>query len=155
MSSSNQTVKMKILDQRIGSEFPLPEYATLGSAGMDLRACIDGPLTLQPGQVELISTGIAIHIEDANICAHLLPRSGLGHKQGLILGNTIGLIDSDYQGAWMLSVWNRSDKPFTIQPGDRIAQMVFLPVVRVNFDLVSDFNETERADGGFGHSGTQ
>lgn len=154
MFSMNPTVKLKILDPRLGNEFPLPEYATPGSAGIDLRACIDQPLTLAPGQVELISTGMAIHIDNPHICAHLLPRSGMGHKHGIILGNNVGLIDSDYQGAWMLSLWNRSDKAFTINPGDRVAQMVFMPVLRVSLEQVDSFEKTERAEGGFGHTGS-
>lgn len=155
MFSLSPTVKLRLLDPRLGAEFPMPDYATQGSAGIDLRACIDSTLTLQPNQVELISTGMAIHMEDPHICAHLLPRSGLGHKHGIILGNNVGLIDSDYQGPWMVSLWNRSDKAFTVEPGDRIAQMVFMPVLRVNFTQVDDFEQTSRGEGGFGHSGTK
>lgn len=148
-----QRVQLKITDPRIGKEFDMPSYATPGSAGIDLRACIDGPLTIEPGQVHLISSGLSIHINDPSLCAMLLPRSGLGHKHGIILGNTTGLIDSDYQGNWMISVWNRSQEPYTIQPGERIAQMVFIPIVRVDFDLVTEFESSERGEGGFGHSG--
>jgi dUTP pyrophosphatase len=146
-------IKLKVLDPRIGSEFPLPQHATAGSAGMDLRACIAAPLLLAPGAVELIPTGISIFIEDPGLAAVLLPRSGLGHKNGVVLGNLVGLIDSDYQGPLMVSCWNRSQTPFTINPGDRIAQMVILPVVQVQFDVVSDFAQTDRAEGGFGSSG--
>lgn len=151
--STSPVVKMRLLDPRLGKEFDLPSYATPGSAGIDLRACIDAPLTLKPNQVELISTGLSIYIEDKNICAHLLPRSGMGHKHGIILGNSVGLIDSDYQGPWMLSIWNRSDKEFTINPGERIAQMVFMPVLHVTLEQVENFDATERGEGGFGHSG--
>ena len=146
---------MRILDPRIGREFPLPHHATAGSAGMDLRACIDAPLTLEPGAAELIATGISIYVEDHEIAALLLPRSGLGHKNGIVLGNLVGLIDSDYQGPLMVSCWNRSDAPFTIAPGDRIAQMVIVPVVHVDFDVVEDFSASLRGSGGFGSSGRQ
>lgn len=148
-----QRVQLKIIDPRIGTEFDMPSYATPGSAGIDLRACIDAPLTIEPGQVHLISSGLSIHINDPSLCAMLLPRSGLGHKHGIILGNTTGLIDSDYQGNWMISVWNRSEESYTIQPGDRIAQMVFVPIVQVDFDVVTEFASSERGEGGFGHSG--
>lgn len=146
-------IDVKILDPRIGNEFPLPEYATPGSAGMDLRACLDAPLSLAPGQTELLPTGIAIHIADPGICATILPRSGLGHKHGVVLGNLVGLIDSDYQGQLMVSVWNRSDEEFIIQPGDRIAQMVILPVIQAKFSIVDEFDSSDRGQGGFGSSG--
>ena len=148
-------VKLRILDPRIGTTFPLPQHATPGSAGMDLRACIDAPLALAAGRTELIPTGIAIFIEDPGLAAVLLPRSGLGHKNGIVLGNLVGLIDADYQGALMVSLWNRSETPFTINPGDRIAQLVFLPVVQAEFDVVADFAESTRGSGGFGSSGHQ
>jgi len=147
------TVKLRVLDPRIGREFPLPQHATAGSAGMDLRACIGAPLALGPGAAELIPTGVSIYIADPNLAAVLLPRSGLGHKNGIVLGNLVGLIDSDYQGPLMVSVWNRGAAPFTINPGDRIAQMVFVPVVQVGFDVVEDFSATPRGEGGFGSSG--
>jgi dUTP pyrophosphatase len=147
------TVKLRILDKRIGREFPLPQHATAGSAGMDLRACIDAPLSLAPGAAELIATGISIYIGDPTLAAVLLPRSGLGHKNGIVLGNLVGLIDSDYQGPLMVSVWNRGASSFVISPGDRIAQMVFVPVVHVGFEVVEDFSATARGDGGFGSSG--
>lgn len=150
-----QNIELKILDPRIGTEYPLPEYATPGSAGLDLRAILDEPLTLQPGQTVLIPTGIAIHIGDANLCATILPRSGMGHKHGIVLGNLVGLIDSDYQGQLMVSTWNRGQNEFTIQPGDRIAQLVFMPVVQAQFSIVQDFDASERGEGGFGHSGRQ
>jgi dUTP pyrophosphatase len=148
-----RTIKLRILDPRVGREFPLPQHATAGSAGMDLRACIDGPLLLPPGAAELIPTGISIYIEDADLAAVLLPRSGLGHKSGIVLGNLVGLIDSDYQGPLMVSVWNRGGAPFTISPGDRIAQMVFVPVVHVGFEVVESFSSSVRGAGGFGSSG--
>ncbi|MEX0447464.1 dUTP diphosphatase [Xenorhabdus sp. SGI246] len=148
-------IDVKILDSRIGQEFPLPTYATPGSAGLDLRACLDNAVELAPGQTELLPTGIAIHIADEQLAAVILPRSGLGHKHGVVLGNLVGLIDSDYQGQLMISVWNRGDKTFTIEPGERIAQMVFVPVVQAEFNLVEDFESTERGAGGFGHSGRQ
>jgi len=147
------TVKLRILDPRIGREFPLPQHATAGSAGMDLRACIDAPLILQPGSAELIPTGVSIYIGDPGLAAMLLPRSGLGHKNGIVLGNLVGLIDSDYQGPLMVSVWNRGAQAFTINPGDRIAQMVIVPVVQVAFEVVEDFSATARGTGGFGSSG--
>jgi deoxyuridine 5'-triphosphate nucleotidohydrolase len=147
------TVKVRILDPRMGREFPLPAYATAGSAGMDLRACIDAPLSLPPAGAELIPTGISIYIADPALAAMLLPRSGLGHKNGIVLGNLVGLIDSDYQGPLMVSVWNRGTQSFTINPGDRIAQMVIVPVVQVAFEVVEDFSATARGTGGFGSSG--
>lgn len=148
-------VQLKILDARIGTEFPLPRYETKDSAGMDLRACIDVPLTIEPGTTHLIPTGISIYIGDSNLCATILPRSGLGHKQGIVLGNLVGLIDADYQGPLMISCWNRGQNSYTIAPGDRIAQLVFLPIVRVQFELVGEFLSTARGAGGFGHSGTK
>ncbi len=148
-----RTVKIRVLDPRIGREFPLPRHATPGSAGMDLTACLAAPLVLPPGGVELIPTGISIYVEDPGLAALLLPRSGLGHKSGIVLGNLVGLIDSDYQGPLMVSCWNRGSAPFTVQPGDRIAQLVIVPVVRVDFELVEDFAATERGGGGFGSSG--
>jgi len=148
------TIQLKILDKRIGTEaFPLPEYATVGSAGLDLRACVDWPISIAPGQAELIPTGLAIHIADPNMAAQILPRSGLGHKHGLVLGNLVGLIDSDYQGPLMISCWNRGTKTYTIQPAERIAQLVIVPVKRVKFAVVDEFSESERGEGGFGHTG--
>ncbi|MGV6815854.1 MAG: dUTP diphosphatase [Thiotrichales bacterium] len=144
-----------ILDPRIGKEIPMPEYATAGSAGMDLRACLDEPLTLSPRDTELIPTGIAIHLGDPGLAATILPRSGLGHKHGIVLGNLVGLIDSDYQGQLFVSCWNRSDTSFTIEPGDRIAQLVVIPVVQASLNIVAEFSETERGTGGFGHTGKQ
>jgi dUTP pyrophosphatase len=146
-------IKLRILDPRIGREFPLPQHATDGSAGMDLRACLAAPLVLAPGGAELIPTGISIYIEDPDLAALLLPRSGLGHKNGIVLGNLVGLIDSDYQGPLMVSCWNRGSAPFTVQPGDRIAQMVIVPVIHVEFDVVEEFTGTARGVGGFGSSG--
>ncbi len=148
-------IDIKILDPRVGNAFPLPAYATEGSAGLDLRACLDEPLTLEPGQTQLIPTGLAIHIADPSIAATILPRSGLGHKHGVVLGNLVGLIDSDYQGQLMVSCWNRGQDTFIIEPGERIAQMVFVPVIQAEFNLVEDFDATERGAGGFGHSGTK
>ncbi len=148
-------VQLKRLDSRLGSEFPLPDYATIGSAGMDLRAMIDAELTLEPGATALIPTGIAIHIGDPGLCAMVLPRSGLGHKHGFVLGNLVGLIDSDYQGPLMVSGWNRGHTAFTIGPGDRIAQLVFMPVARVALQLVDSFAQSARGEGGFGHTGVR
>ncbi|MDD0823997.1 dUTP diphosphatase [Mannheimia sp. AT1] len=148
-------IDLKILDSRIGSEFPLPAYATEGSAGLDLRALINEPLTVKAGQTVLIPTGISIYIADPNLAAVILPRSGLGHKNGIVLGNLVGLIDSDYQGPLMVSLWNRSNEDFTVNIGDRIAQLVFVPVVQASFNIVRDFEQTERGEGGFGHSGKQ
>lgn len=148
-------LKVRILDARIGREFPLPQPATPGSAGMDLRACVEAPLVLAPGAVELIPTGLSIYLEDPELAALVLPRSGLGHKHGIVLGNLVGLIDSDYQGPLMVSVWNRGIAGFTINPGDRIAQMVIVPVVRVELDVVEDFAASHRGAGGFGSSGNQ
>jgi dUTP pyrophosphatase len=148
-------IQLKILDDRLGKEIPLPEYATPGSAGLDLRACLDQPFTIQPGETHLIPTGLAIHIDDGSLAAVLLPRSGLGHKHGIVLGNLVGLIDSDYQGQVFVSCWNRGREPFEIGIGDRIAQMVFVPVVQVQFERVEAFTESQRAHGGFGHTGHQ
>ena len=148
-----QSIQLKILDSRIGSTFPMPDYATDGSAGMDLRACLDTELQLQPGQTELLPTGIAIHISDPSLAAVLLPRSGLGHKHGIVLGNLVGLIDSDYQGQLYVSCWNRGQSVFTVEPGERIAQMVFVPVIRAGFEVVDEFVDSVRGAGGFGHTG--
>ena len=151
--SQPRPLKVRILDARMGSEFPLPAYATEGSAGLDLRACLDGPLVLEPGQAQLIPSGLAIHVEDPGLAAVILPRSGLGHKHGIVLGNLVGLIDSDYQGQLMVSCWNRGRQPYTIQPGERIAQLVIVPVVQVALEVVQDFADSGRGAGGFGHSG--
>ncbi|WP_299802502.1 dUTP diphosphatase [uncultured Shewanella sp.] len=148
-------IELKILDSRIGTEFPLPAYATSGSAGMDLRAITDTQLVIQPGETVLIPTGIAIHVADPSLAAIILPRSGLGHKHGIVLGNLVGLIDSDYQGPLMVSCWNRGSEPFTIEIGDRLAQLVFVPVVQAEFKLVDEFDQSDRGAGGFGHSGTK
>lgn len=148
-------IDVKILDDRIGKEFPLPEYATPGSAGMDLRACLPDQLTVEPGETHLVPTGIAIHLADPSICATILPRSGLGHKKGIVLGNLVGLIDSDYQGELMVSVWNRGQETYQIQPGERIAQLMILPVIQAQFEIVDDFSQSERGQGGFGSSGTK
>jgi dUTP diphosphatase len=148
-----KSVQLKILDARIGSEYALPDYATGGSAGIDLRACLDAPLEVAPGDTHLLPTGIAIYIGDPSLAAVLLPRSGLGHKHGIVLGNLVGLIDADYQGQVLVSCWNRSRQSFTIQPGERIAQMVFIPIVRAHFEVVDAFQESARGAGGFGHSG--
>ncbi|MBO7928016.1 dUTP diphosphatase [Pseudoalteromonas sp. K222D] len=148
-----KTVELKILSPKVGNEIPLPAYATDGSAGVDLRACIDEPLTLKPGQTELIPTGIAIHMKSKDMAATILPRSGLGHKHGIVLGNLIGLIDSDYQGELFISCWNRGSDTFTIEPADRIAQLMFLPVIQPEFSVVEEFKESDRGEGGFGHSG--
>lgn len=146
-------LKVRILDARLGQTLPLPAYATEGSAGMDLRACLDAPLTLAPGQTQLVATGLAIHLDDPGLAALVLPRSGLGHKHGIVLGNLVGLIDSDYQGQLMVSVWNRGQSAFTIEPGERIAQLVVVPVVQVQLEVVDDFAGSARGAGGFGHSG--
>lgn len=146
-------IQLKILDERLGSKFPLPKYATDGSAGLDLPACIDGPIEILPGETVLISTGMAIHIADNSLAGMIIPRSGLGHNHGIILGNSVGLIDSDYQGALKVSCFNRSAKSFTINPGDRIAQMIFVRVDQVAFEITNEFAETERGSGGFGHTG--
>jgi dUTP pyrophosphatase len=147
-------IELKILDDRLGDSISLPHYATDGSAGLDMRACIDEPLTVAPGATELVPTGLAIHIGDPGLAAVLLPRSGLGHKHGLVLGNLTGLIDSDYQGQVFISCWNRGSKSYDVQPGERIAQMVFVPVEQVRFEVVDEFDDSARGDGGFGHSGT-
>ncbi len=146
-------IQLQVLDPRIGTRFPMPEPATAGSAGLDLRACLDAPCVLEPGAAALIPTGIAIHIGDPGYAALLLPRSGLGHKHGIVLGNLVGLIDSDYQGPLMVSCWNRGQAVFTIEPGDRIAQMIVVPVARAQFEVVAEFSTSERGDGGFGSSG--
>ena len=146
-------IELKILDPRVGDSIPLPHYATDGSAGLDMRACIDAPLAIAPGDTELIPTGLAIHVRDPGLAAVLLPRSGLGHKHGLVLGNLTGLIDSDYQGQVFISCWNRGSKSYEISPGERIAQMVFIPVEQVQFNVVDEFEDSDRGDGGFGHSG--
>jgi dUTP pyrophosphatase len=148
-----QRIQVRILDERLGSLWPLPSYATSGSAGLDLRACVPSALVLEPGRAELIPTGLSIYIADPGLAAVLLPRSGLGHKHGVVLGNLVGLIDSDYQGPLMVSAWNRGAQPFTIEPGERIAQMVIVPVVQVGLDVVDEFVATERGEGGFGSSG--
>jgi len=146
-------IQLKILDERLGKEIPLPQYATDGSAGIDLRACLDEAIVLEPGETHLIPTGMAIHMEDREMAAVILPRSGLGHKHGIVLGNLVGLIDSDYQGQIFVSCWNRGQQAFTIEVAERIAQMVFVPVVQAGFEIVDEFVESERGEGGFGHSG--
>lgn len=148
-------IQLKILDSRIGTEFEIPDYATDGSAGMDLRACVENDTVIAPGQTLLIPTGMSIYVADPSLAAVLLPRSGLGHKHGIVLGNLTGLIDSDYQGPLMVSLWNRSDIEFTVQAGDRIAQMVFVPIVQAKFTIVDEFQQSDRADGGFGHTGVK
>ena len=148
-----RSIELKILDPRVGDSIPLPHYATGGSAGLDMRACIDDALVIEPGATVLVPTGLAIHIGDPGLAAVLLPRSGLGHKHGLVLGNLTGLIDSDYQGQVFVSIWNRGGKTYEIQPGERIAQMVFVPVLQVRFEVVDQFEDSHRGDGGFGHSG--
>lgn len=150
-----QKIALKILDARIGTKFPLPRYSTSGAAGLDMVACLDAPLVLKPGDTHLVPTGIAIHIADHGLAAVLLPRSGLGHKHGIVLGNLVGLIDSDYQGQVFVSMWNRGQSSFTIEPGDRIAQMVFVPVVQAEFEVVEDFEASHRGEGGFGHTGVK
>lgn len=152
-TTGSKRIQVKILDDRIGKEFPLPRYETADAAGLDLRACLAESLTIEPGQTHLVPTGISIYIGDSNLAAVILPRSGLGHKHGLVLGNLVGLIDADYQGPLMVSCWNRGQTAFTMAPGDRIAQLVFLPIARAEFDVVTDFTATERGAGGFGHSG--
>ncbi len=148
-----KTVQIKAIDPRLGTDFPLPEYATEGSAGMDLRACLDEVLVITPGETRLIPMGFAMHMEDTGMAAVILPRSGLGHKHGIVLGNLVGLIDSDYQGQVYVSCWNRSGEDFSIEPGARIAQLVFLPVVQASWELVEDFDNSDRGAGGFGHTG--
>lgn len=146
-------IELKVLDPRVGTTFELPAYATAASAGMDLRACLDAPLELAPGASALVPTGLAIHIGDPGLCAVILPRSGLGHRHGIVLGNLTGLIDADYQGPLMVSLWNRSAEPYRVQPGDRIAQLVILPVARASFRVVEEFAPSTRGEGGFGHTG--
>ena len=148
-----QKIQLKVLNPKVGKDFPLPNYSTTGSAGLDLRACLNEPLTLSPGSAELIPTGLAMHIADSQYAATILPRSGLGHKHGIVLGNLVGLIDSDYQGEILISCWNRGNKNFTINPGDRIAQMVIVPVVQVEFEIVEEFQASDRGANGFGSSG--
>jgi len=152
-ATARRPLKVRVLDPRVGKEFPLPQYATGGSAGLDLRACLAQPLALEPGRAELIPTGLAIYVEDPGLAAVILPRSGLGHKHGIVLGNLVGLIDSDYQGQLMVSCWNRGREPYTVQPGERIAQLIVVPVVQVELEIVEDFTATSRGGGGFGHSG--
>jgi dUTP pyrophosphatase len=146
-------IELKILDPRIGEAIPLPSYATVGSAGLDLRACLDAPLSLEPGDTALISSGFAIHVADPQLAAMVIPRSGLGHKHGIVMGNLVGLIDSDYQGELLISCWNRGQQSFTIEVGERIAQLVFVPVVQAQFEIVEGFGASARGAGGFGHSG--
>ena len=150
---SRQALKIRVLDPRLGAEFPLPTYATEGSAGLDLRACIAAPLELPPGKAELLPTGLAIWVADPALAAMILPRSGLGHKHGIVLGNLVGLIDSDYQGQLMVSCWNRGTTTYVVQPGERIAQLIIVPVVQVDLEVVEDFTATSRGAGGFGSSG--
>lgn len=147
-------LKARILDPRLGDQWPLPAYATQGSAGLDLRAMLDQPLTLEPGHTRLLPTGLAIHIADPGLAALILPRSGLGHKHGIVLGNLVGLIDSDYQGELMVSCWNRGQSAFTIEPGERIAQLVLVPVLQARIDIVDSFDDSQRGAGGFGHTGS-
>jgi len=151
----NREIEFKRLDARLGAQFPLPEYATAHSAGLDLRAMLDQPIELAPGDAQLVPTGLAIHIGNPGLCAVILPRSGLGHKQGLVMGNLVGLIDADYQGPLMVSLWNRGRFPITITPGDRVAQLVFLPVARAVFRQVDEFERSARGEGGFGHTGVR
>lgn len=146
-------IQLRILDPRLGNEFPLPEYATAGSAGVDLRACVEEPVWIRPGETLLVPTGMAIHIADPGLAAVILPRSGLGHKHGIVLGNLVGLIDSDYQGQLLVSCWNRGHEAFELKPGERLAQLVIVPVVQVQFEVVPEFAATERGTGGFGHTG--
>lgn len=148
-------VQVKILDPRLGTEWAMPSYATVGSAGLDLRACLDEPLTIQAGETVLVKTGLAIYIKNPNYAGLILPRSGLGHKHGIVLGNLVGLIDADYQGELMISVWNRSQNDFVLQPAERLAQYVVVPVQQVQFDIVDEFQASERGAGGFGHTGQQ
>lgn len=152
---TRQALQVRVLDPRIGQSIPFPEYATEGSAGLDLRACLDEPLTLYPGQTELLKTGLSIHIGDPSLAAMILPRSGLGHKHGIVLGNLVGLIDSDYQGELMVSCWNRGQESFTVNVGERIAQLVLVPVVQAKFEVVEAFDTSERGAGGFGSTGTR
>ena len=152
-SPSRRALQVRILDARIGSDYPLPAYATAGSAGLDLRACLDAPLLLQPGETQLLNTGLSIHLSDPGLAAVILPRSGLGHKHGIVLGNLVGLIDSDYQGEIMVSTWNRGQQGFTLNPLDRLAQLVIVPVVQVAFNVVDEFDLSTRGAGGFGSTG--
>lgn len=151
--SKTQKTEVRILDSRIGKKIPLPTYATAGSAGMDLRACMEAPITISPGETVLIPTGISIYIKDPGLAATILPRSGLGHKHGIVLGNLVGLIDSDYQGPLMVSLWNRGNESFSVEIGDRIAQLVIVPIVQTEFEIVDEFTATDRGEGGFGHTG--
>ena len=146
-------VQVKVLDSRLGNEWPMPTYATTGSAGLDLRACVDAATVIEPGQTVLVKTGLSIYIKDPHFAGLILPRSGLGHKHGIVLGNLVGLIDSDYQGELMVSVWNRSQTAFSLEPGERLAQYVLVPVIQAQFDIVNEFEATERGAGGFGHTG--
>ena len=155
LTSNQSKVKLKILDGRIGTDFPIPSYATNGSAGLDLQACVEQTTLVSPGETTLLPTGISIFLDDPSLAAVILPRSGLGHKHGIVLGNLVGLIDSDYQGPLMVSLWNRGDKEFKIEPGDRIAQLVFVPVVQAGFEVVDEFVASDRGEGGFGHTGTR
>jgi dUTP pyrophosphatase len=155
VTGARAPLRVRILDPRLGVDFPLPQYATAGSAGLDLRACLEKPLELAPGRAELIPTGLAIYLADPGLAAMILPRSGLGHRHGIVLGNLVGLIDSDYQGELMVSCWNRGHEPFTLKPGERIAQLVVVPVVQVDLEIVPNFEATARGAGGFGHSGRQ
>ncbi len=155
MSGPARPIELRILDPRLGAQWPLPAPATEGSAGVDLRACLDVPLTLPPGDAKLINTGLAVHLADPGLAAMILPRSGLGHKHGIVLGNLVGLIDSDYQGELLVSCWNRGSAPFTIEPGERIAQLVIVPVVQARFEIVEEFAASRRGAGGFGHTGTR
>ena len=152
-AAGRRSLQVRILDARLGKDYPLPAYATGGSAGLDLRAMVEAPLLLEPGRAELVSTGMAIHLDDPGLAAVILPRSGLGHKHGLVLGNLVGLIDSDYQGPLMVSCWNRGTQAYTVQPGERIAQLVVVPVVQVQLEVVEAFTGSERGAGGFGHTG--
>lgn len=152
---NRKNIQLKILNESMVKDYPLPEYATTGSAGLDLRACLKAPLTIPANTTELLPTGLAIHIDDPQYAAMILPRSGLGHKHGIVLGNLVGLIDSDYQGELKISCWNRSGSAFTVEPGERIAQLIIVPVIQAAFEVVSDFEQTDRSDGGFGHSGRQ
>ena len=153
MKRKLKPVQIKAIDPRLGTEFPLPEYVTAGSAGVDLQVCLDQTIVVAPGETKLIPTGFAMHMEESGLAAVILPRSGLGHKHGIVLGNLVGLIDSDYQGQVFVSCWNRSDRDFSIEPGARIAQLVFLPVVKAAWELVEDFTDSDRGAGGFGHTG--
>ncbi|MFO7528672.1 MAG: dUTP diphosphatase [Marinobacter sp.] len=151
---TKKTLQVRILDDRIGTSIPFPEYATEGSAGLDLRACLEEPLALEPGQTQLIPTGLSVHIADPSLAAMILPRSGLGHKYGIVLGNLVGLIDSDYQGELMVSCWNRGNTTFKVNVGERIAQLVLVPVVQADFEVVDEFDASARGDGGFGSTGS-